>query len=302
MDRNTSRHTAVFALTALFFMIKDLLELHDKLDIAPKRLWYIANNVAGHYKEQKQPKKKFGRYQIDDKGNVRYRDLLVPNYHLRTIQSGILQLLSAVTFPPYMYGCISGRNHIANAFQHRGSKYFLNIDLKDFFSNIHYKKVYAAFTHLNFDADAARLLTKLTTYQNGLPQGAPTSPILANLVVQRTTTLLQQFALRNNLTFTAYLDDFVFSSKHDFKHLSAQIVGIIKSGGFYPSHKKISYRKNKSEITGILIHKYRLDLIPQMKKEIKTNRFALNYYQYVRRTSASLKDQGRGSYCNAVVM
>jgi len=77
----------------------------------------------------------------------------------------------------------------------------------------------------------------------------------------------------NNITFTSFLDDLTFSSAHDFKELVPVILKIIKSGGFYLNHKKIYYKTNRPEITGLIIYEKRLWLPDGMKDKAKKNPF-----------------------------
>lgn len=138
----------------------------------------------------------------------------------------------------------------------------------------------------NFSPDVAHLLTKLVTYKGALPQGAPTSPVIANWVFCSTGLKLAQIAKRERLTFTTYLDDLVFSSKKDFKKLIPEILEEIKRGGFCIHNKKVTYKKFKPEVTGILIDKNHLTVNRIIKERALNNPFTR---QYVDRVTAALK-------------
>jgi len=81
-------------------------------------------------------------FQRDDLGNIKYRELLVPDFILKSRQQYIARLLNQFQLPPYMYGSIEGKNNIQNAQQHLNKKYFLTVDLKNFFTNINHHQVY----------------------------------------------------------------------------------------------------------------------------------------------------------------
>jgi RNA-directed DNA polymerase len=223
-------------------MIKTKREFYDKLNCSEKKVWQIVTNVECFYEHRLQAKTKFGKPQIDDNGQIKYRHLFIPNTFLRRLQSTILTLVNGYSFPDYMYGSIQGRNHIQNAFHHRQSKYFFNVDLEAFFSNISHKQVYQAFISLNFAPDVARIATKLTTINGSLPQGAPTSPFLSNIVLLPAAKKLSHFAEKHDLNFSCYLDDLTFSSKKNFKNITKFILQIIRDNGFRLAYNKINFR------------------------------------------------------------
>nr|WP_262919609.1 reverse transcriptase family protein [Niabella hibiscisoli] len=260
-------------------MISTKAALYNTLKFTEKHIWYIIKNIAKHYKEKEVDKTKYGKPQLDKNGSIRKRNLRIPTYPLDRIQKTIHEFITAQSaFPDYMYGSIRGRNHIQNAFRHCNNVYFLKVDLKNFFPNISHRQVYGSLVKFGLPHDIARIVTPLTTVEGKLPQGAPTSCIIANLVLQNVARRLHDFARTNNLTFTCYLDDLTFSSKEDFRALNEKILNIIKEEGFFPSPKKISYRKISCEITGIIVKNNTLDLIHEMKREALTNLHIYHYY------------------------
>jgi len=103
--------------------------------------------------------------------------------------------------------------------------------------------IYELFASMGFAPSMANLLTKLTTYKGQLPQGTHTSPYLANLIFVKAGKEIQEFASRNNLTFTTFVDDIALSSKLDFKNQVNDIVAILNTNGF-----KVTIQEYKSEI------------------------------------------------------
>src|SRR5689334_20435078 len=101
--------------------------------------------------------------------------------------------------------------------------------------------------------EAARVLTKLTTYQYRLPQGAPTSPVIANLAFKQTALQLLEVVKGQDITFTTYLDDLTFSSKKDFRHLTQLILETINTNKFQPHSDKINYSENICDVTGLFV-------------------------------------------------
>ncbi|HAO08983.1 MAG TPA: hypothetical protein DCQ50_18840 [Chryseobacterium sp.] len=106
-------------------MIKSLHNLYSYLHIAPKDLDEILLHIDLYYKKRCNPKKKFGEFQRNKKGEIKYRDLLVPHFRLKSTQLHISELLHKSEFPPFMFGSIRNRNHIFNAMQHLNQTNFL---------------------------------------------------------------------------------------------------------------------------------------------------------------------------------
>lgn len=112
--------------------------------------------------------------------------------------------------------------------------------------------VFEMFRLNGYSPDVAHILTQLTTFKGHLPQGAPTSPTLANLVGLNYDKLLLDICIKNNLKYTRYVDDLWFSANYDFKFLEADILKIILESHFLYSHKKTLGKIGKIEGTGCL--------------------------------------------------
>lgn len=152
------------------------------------------------------------------------------------------------------------------------SRFFLTVDLKDFFTNITNKQVYQTLISYNIPWKEARILTKLTTFKGSLPQGAPSSTALANLVFSSTALALERFSANHGITFTSFIDDLTFSAKKDFKHLTPQIIALIKQNGFFLNQKKIHYTRNVGKITGLIVKKNKISLEKEMSLNLENPR------------------------------
>lgn len=265
-----------------FLYMKNVNDLYNQLGVSKSTISMLTLNVDKFYYEHTQPKKKFGKDQKDEHGKTRYRHLLPPIKFLKEVQSKICGHLHKIDLPDCMYGAIAGSNNMFNALQHIENKYFFTIDLKDFFSKINNKRVHSTFIENGYCWEAARILTKLTTYKYSLPQGAPTSPVIANLAFKKTALQLMTIIKNTNITFTTFLDDLTFSSKKDFKHLHKTILETIRANHFFPHHKKIHYRHNTCDVTGLFVGNGKLKMHPQMLEEAKTNYRIRKYVEYVK--------------------
>ncbi len=131
------------------------------------------------------------------------------------------------------------------AAKHCGEQMVLTFDLKDFFPNIGFREVYAIFRALGFPRPTALPLTAIcTAWPNPvhntrhLPQGAPTSPALANLAALRLDARLSGLARRFDATYTRYADDLTFSGDRTIAALLPIVPQIIRSEGFHPNPAK----------------------------------------------------------------
>lgn len=180
------------------------------------------------------------------------RTINPPKTELKEIQKLInTYLVKNVEMPVYAFGGIKNRDNIRNARFHKGQKYVFQTDLKDFFPYITHKRVYEMFVRVGFSHDVSSLLTKLTTFEGHLPQGAPSSTTIANLVFMPTGMALQSIAEREGLRFTTFVDDVTMSSQKDFKHVVPEIVETIISSDFKISQGKTTYKSGITDITGV---------------------------------------------------
>jgi len=251
--------------------MENLYQLYSQLNVSKDFINRIIFQIDNLYYRKVQPKMKFGKPQPGENDTIKLRHLEPPVLSLKILQQKICTLLQKIELPRCMYGAVEGSNNIINALQHIENNFFLTIDLKDFFIRISNKQVHHVFMANGCSWEAARILTKLTTYKGSLPQGAPSSPVLANLAFANTARQLETFAKEYNITFTVFLDDFVFSSKTDFQLLVPDILSIIRTNRFFPHNKKIHYRENTCEITGLIVGKGKLKLVPEMQKEALHN-------------------------------
>lgn len=223
-----------------------------------ERVNYIVNHIELFYSE-------FLRYKTDKLGNKRRnkpkysqfgefwsRVINPPKDELKAIQKRINSyLVENIQMPSYAFGGIKRKDNIRNARFHKGQKFVFQTDLKDFFPYITHKMVYEMFVRVGFSHDVSSLLTKLTTYKGHLPQGAPTSTTIANLVFVPTGLEIQAIAEREGLRFTTFVDDVTMSSQSDFKHVVPEIIQTITSHGFKISHGKTTYKSGIAEVTGV---------------------------------------------------
>lgn len=151
------------------------------------------------------------------------RRIAAPRKPLRTAQRTILEkILAKVPVHDAAHGFVSGRSTVTNARAHLEASVVVKMDLVDFFPSIHYRRVVGLFESLGYPTEVAEPLAGLCTYRPTLddgsmvwpglvPQGAPTSPAVTNLICRRLDARLRALASKMGATYTRYADDLTFS-------------------------------------------------------------------------------------------
>lgn len=153
------------------------------------------------------------------------RTITAPRIKLKRIQRRILdEILAKLATHEAAHGFVRGRSVLSNARPHKGAKLVVKMDLRDFFPSISYNRVAGLFASYGFSDEVSWTLSGLVTHRavlpdgfvlwpGVLPQGAPTSPALANLLCRRLDARLSGLAKRAGAAYTRYADDMTFSFK-----------------------------------------------------------------------------------------
>jgi RNA-directed DNA polymerase len=140
------------------------------------------------------------------------RTIEAPSDKLKALQRRVVhRLLNPLPMHDAATGFVPGRSIVDNARPHVGSGVVINLDLADFFPTISADRVTEMFRALGWDADAANLLARMCTNEGHLPQGAPTSPAISNLVCRRLDERLSRLAEHYKGNYTRYADDITLS-------------------------------------------------------------------------------------------
>lgn len=163
------------------------------------------------------------------------------------------------------HGFVKGKNIFTNANSHKKKKYVINFDLENFFDSFHFGRVCGYFErnkYFNLPHEVSIILAQLTCYKGKLPQGAPTSPIITNLICQILDYRLLHIAKNFHLDYTRYADDLTFSTndkyfleRYDefFKILKDEI----RCSGFEINNNKtrLQYNNSRQIVTGLVVNK-----------------------------------------------
>jgi len=163
---------------------------------------------------------------------------------------------------------------VKNAENHRCNLFILKTDLKDFFPSICSKRVWWLFKSIGYNDEVASLLTNICTCDDGLPQGAVTSPYLANLICSHLDIRLQKYCAKREISYSRYADDLTFSCNNketlvkSYKILSKIVVqenftiNTRKTHLLTPSYKR--------EVVGITISDEKLKASKDMKRIVRS--------------------------------
>lgn len=268
-EKNIYLEKLDFSEKTLIPFIVNTYHLSNVLGIKWERIKNIINDKDKMYYNFPISKKRGGK-----------RLISMPSQDLKIIQTLIKEkILEKVKVHDNAYGFINGKSIKENAEKHLNQEVLLNIDLENFFPSIHRGRVYFIFKYLcNFDNDLAFCLTELTTYKNALPQGAPTSPILSNIVAYMLDVRLSGLAKKNKIIYTRYADDITFSGNKDKinNKLLYSVTKIIEDCGFKLNENKTRFsgKHRRQEVTGLIVNN---DVVTVSKKYIKDIRQELYY-------------------------
>lgn len=245
----------------------DLGELARRLAVTPDEL----RAFRAHYTYREIPKRSGGT-----------RRLAVPDRATRDLQRRILRrLLGKLTVGDAVHGFERGRAPLTNARVHTGSALVLRLDLIDFFGRTRSARVRRYLRVLGWDREAARVLVRLVTHEGGLPQGAPTSPRLANLVNASLDARLTGLARVEGARYTRYADDLVFSFERDdpdaLRRLRIAAGRIVADHGYAlrPDKTRVRRRHQRQLVTGLVVNGER----PRLPRETRRLLRALAHHR-----------------------
>lgn len=240
-------------------------ELADFLGIPRQKLTYVlyVKKVDSYYKSFKIPKK-----------NGDSRTINAPTDDLKFIQKQLANKLQKYQIdiwnrykvsPNISHGFVKRKSIITNAKIHRNKKYVLNLDLKDFFDSFHFGRVRGFFEknrEFSLPLEVATVIAQLTCFKGALPQGAPSSPVVTNLMCQILDNRLLKISKKYKLDYTRYADDLTFSTNNKlFLDLKDEFFITIKKeiehAGFKINEKKtrLLYKDSKQTVTGLVVNK-----------------------------------------------
>lgn len=259
--------------------IADFRALAEVLGVPQKTLWHLANSGRDSaYVTYAIPKKRGGT-----------REISAPSDFLKTVQRRLLALLESAYDPPVsVHGFVRDRSIVSNSKRHVGSRWTLNLDLTDYFPSVKFWRIRGALTAKPYSASkpVATTIARLACYRDELPQGAPTSPVLANIVSRSLDIKLKRLAARHGATYTRYADDITISGH---SRRVPENLAIKDASGKYTCSPQLS-REIEDAGFRVNIDKFRVQYSDrrQVVTGLKTNVFINVDRRYVRSIRATL--------------
>lgn len=230
---------------------------------------------AGHYNQVKLPK--YSKSPSGKKIRKGFRTISIPNNQLMSLQSEFSPALESlgVGIHPAAHAYRRSRGICTMAKKHVGKKFVLRVDLKDCFPSITFDMVNKALP-ANTPMKLRSMIRDFAFLDGGLPQGAPSSPLLSNLALYDLDVSLQRLADKwrfmgvakrgsypirltrmQPITYTRYCDDLVFSSDYRYlTHIIPKVRRLIWDYGLKVNEKKIIHSKYSSRqyVTGVVVN------------------------------------------------
>ncbi|QDT55680.1 Reverse transcriptase (RNA-dependent DNA polymerase) [Caulifigura coniformis] len=257
-------------------------DIAEWLEIPLGRLAWLSGRFFENHKPQSERSAHYN-FRWLKKRSGGHRLIESPKKQLKAVQEKILrEILDKADAHPRAFGFIAGRSAILNAREHVAPYVLLKFDLENFYPSVRYSRVVAIYRTLGFSRAAAIWLARLTTsavpssmsFPGGdpyglnpylsrhLPQGAPTSPALANMSAYGLDVRLTGLARSFGVTYTRYADDLTFSGDQKFAGALRDFIPltetIIRKERFFlnVSKRRIIRRSGRQTVTGVVVNQH----------------------------------------------
>lgn len=252
-------------LAIAFYSLRLPSDIGDLLEVKYSDLLYWLYRLPATQRYATfQIKKRFGSARLIE----------APTTSIKILQQKLNQVLQAVYRPKRcVHGFVEGCSVRTNALCHVRRRYVFNVDIKDFFSSINFGRVRGMFIAkpYNLPPKVATVLAQLCCFNGRLPQGAPTSPTVSNMICSKMDSQLQRLSQSYRCTYTRYADDMTFSTSRRFFPTAlasvndlnqvepgADLLQIISANGFslHPDKVWLRRRDRRQEVTGVTVNEF----------------------------------------------
>jgi RNA-directed DNA polymerase len=192
-----------------------------------------------------------------DKSDGSKRLIQAPVRELKGLQAWVLRnILDKLAISPYATAYIEDRSILDNVTPHRNNRYFICIDLEDFFPSITRRRIAKLFSRLGYSQKASEILAGICTYEGKLPQGAVTSPALSNIIASKLDRRIAGYTSKRNIIYTRYSDDITLSSnnRNALNQSLSRVIKIIKTEHFRVNNDKLRILgpRRRISVTGLV--------------------------------------------------
>jgi retron-type reverse transcriptase len=249
---------------------RELSSIEADLGISARTLYRLSNNIGKHYREKQIPK-----------SDGTMRSLSVPDEILKKVQRAIAERL--LVYEPvsvYAKAYRIGGTPIANASPHVGKGQILKLDILHFFDSISYSSVKEkCFPEKKYAEQIRILLAMLCYHGDSLPQGAPTSPAISNIVMRDFDIEVGNWCAERKIAYSRYCDDMTFSGDFDEKEIIALVKKELKGLGLFlkDSKTKVVTSEKRQTATGIVVNE-KINLTKEYKKKIRQEMYYIKKF------------------------
>ena len=240
---------------------KELASVEQDLGFPVRTLYGLSNNLEKHYHNVFIPKSDGSK-----------RKLSVPDLILKRVQRSIADnILAQYPISKYAKAYKVGSSVQKNAQPHVGKNKILKLDIEGFFDHILYSQVKnTVFYKEKFSEPIRILLSMLCYYKESLPQGAPTSPAITNIIMYDFDETVGDFCVKKKIAYTRYCDDMTFSGDFDEREIISFVKGeLCKLGLFLKNRKTAVVPISKRQVvTGIVVNE-KINVTKNYKRNIR---------------------------------
>ena len=249
---------------------KELASIEKDLGFPAKTLYGLSKNLENHYHNVFIPKSDGSK-----------RKLSVPDLILKKVQRSIANnILTQYPISRYAQAYKPGSNIQRNARPHIGKKKILKLDIEGFFDHILYSQVKeTVFFKEKFSEPIRILLTMLCYYKESLPQGAPTSPAITNIIMYDFDETVGDFCKNKKIAYTRYCDDMTFSGDFDEREIIAFVRSeLLKLGLFLKNRKTAVIPATKRQTVTSIVVNEKLNITKEYKKNIRQEMYYIKKF------------------------
>lgn len=235
----------------------------------------ISNAQTNFYMPYEIPKKNGGS-----------RLILEPYPDLKDIQTwileNILEPVSKEMVSQQAKAFMPGKNLRENARFHRNQNVVVALDIHDFFGSVREHLVLDVFTLMGYNMPVAVMLTKLCTLHNSLPQGAPTSPMLSNMVFRDLDKRIFHYCRLRNIRYTRYADDMTFSGEFIAVEKLIKYIRMLVGNRHFKLNDdktKVMRRGCRQVVTGVTVNKV-LQVSKQYRDKVRQEIYYCKKYGF----------------------
>ena len=265
---------------------RELSSIEKDLGFSAKTLYGLSNSLEKHYHTVYLPKSDGSK-----------RKLSVPDLILKLVQKSIADnILIQYPISKYAKAYKPGSSIQKNARPHVGKKKILKLDIEGFFDHILYSRVKdTVFYEEKYSESIRILLTMLCYYNDSLPQGAPTSPAITNIIMYDFDETVGAFCNEKNIAYTRYCDDMTFSGDFDEKEIISFVKNELFKFCLHLNNRKTAVisASKRQVVTGIVVNE-KMNVTKDYKKTIRQEIYYIKKFgldEHLKRLGISDKQQ-----------